>query len=130
MCEQFNKLQTLNQGFGIFKMEKLLICLDCIGCDGVFCEVRNIGFVNCEWGVKGYILDESGSPVRVLSEGKTYDNKLHLFKEVNYNEKLCNLLMIVQKREIINDQNLPSDYKSSLSALTPSDAYSKGSSKN
>lgn len=38
-----------------------------------------------------------------MSEGKTYDYKLHIFKELNYNKKLHCMLILAKKRAIIND---------------------------
>jgi len=45
-------------------------------------EIRNIGFVNCEWALKGVRKHNSAS--RIISDGVTYDGKLHTFNEIDY----------------------------------------------
>lgn len=45
-------------------------------------ELRNLGFVNCEWALKGVRKHNSAS--RIISDGTTYDSKLHTFHEIDY----------------------------------------------
>ena len=59
-------------------------------------EIRNIGFVNCEWALKGKLNYKSES--RVFGEGQTYDGKLYTFKETNY-IKVFEQLEIMAKKQ-------------------------------
>ncbi len=45
-------------------------------------EVRNCGFVNCEWAMRGILNRNKDS--KIYADGKTYDNKLYTFKECYY----------------------------------------------
>lgn len=54
----------------------------CPVCNGKNFELRNVGFVNCEWALKGKLFYKSES--RVFGEGQTYDGKLYTFKETNF----------------------------------------------
>jgi len=44
--------------------------------------VRNCGFVNCEWSMRGVLLTNPDS--KIYADGRTYDNKLYTFKECDY----------------------------------------------
>lgn len=56
--------------------------ITCPGCKEKNFELRNVGFVNCEWALKGKLHFKQES--RVFGEGQTYDGKLYTFKETNY----------------------------------------------
>ena len=63
-------------------MAKELDVLCCSACKQKNFELRNVGFVNCEWVLKGKLLFKAES--RLFAEGQTYDGKLYTFKEANY----------------------------------------------
>ena len=64
-----------------------------------------------------------------MSEGKTYDYKLHIFKELNYNRKLHCMLVVAKRRHIINDQNVPSSQSYVVSAVSLSNSSGSDSNK-
>jgi hypothetical protein len=70
-------LFVVNRGYGIFKLDNELADFSCPVCAQEQYELRNIGFVNCEWAIKGVRKYSSAS--RIISDGTTYDNKLHTF---------------------------------------------------
>lgn len=41
--------------------------------------IRNCGFVNCEWVIRGVLIGNLES--KIYTEGRTYDDKLYTFKE-------------------------------------------------
>ena len=43
---------------------------------------RNCGFVNCEWVMRGILKSNKNS--KIYADGRTYDNKLYTFKEIDY----------------------------------------------
>tara|TARA_B110000285_G_C15116457_1_gene614405 strand:- start:719 stop:985 length:267 start_codon:yes stop_codon:yes gene_type:complete len=56
---------------------------------------RNCGFVNCEWVMRGILKANKAS--KIYADGRTYDNKLYTFKEIDYREVWLDLDIIVQK---------------------------------
>jgi hypothetical protein len=40
-------------------------------------ELRNMGFVNCDWALKGVLKKNANS--RVIADGNTFDGKLYTF---------------------------------------------------
>ena len=52
-CEAYQELVVANRGFGIFKLDQELNEFACTVCDTDHFELRNMGFVNCEWAIKG-----------------------------------------------------------------------------
>jgi len=80
-CVIFNQMFVHNLGIGKFEVIEEIAEITCEQCLGTKVEVRNIGFVNCEWIYKGTLKQNSES--RVSGEGRTMDRKLHTFKEVN-----------------------------------------------
>ena len=79
-------------------------------------DLRNVGFVNCEWVLKGKLLNKDDS--RVFAEGRTYDGKLYTFKETNYQaayEFLDILVKPLKEGNILNDSKVYSEssYRSS-----------------
>ena len=49
---------------------------------GVTLQVRNSGFVNCEWAMRGILNRNRDS--KIYADGRTYDSKLYTFKECDY----------------------------------------------
>jgi len=45
-------------------------------------QVRNCGFVNCEWAMRGILQRNKES--KIYADGRTYDSKLYTFKECDY----------------------------------------------
>jgi predicted subunit of tRNA(5-methylaminomethyl-2-thiouridylate) methyltransferase len=81
-CDAYRKLFVVNRGYGIFKLEHEIAEFFCPVCLKDNFDLRNIGFVNCEWALKGVRKQNSAS--RIISDGTTYDNKLHTFQEMDY----------------------------------------------
>ena len=54
----------------------------CPVCSDKNFEIRNVGFVNCEWILRGLLKNREDS--KISADGKTYDNKLYTFKETSY----------------------------------------------
>lgn len=74
----------MNRGYGVFKLSKELKLVVCPVCLQKNYELRNVGFVNCEWILKGILKKHEES--KLFGEGKTYDGKLYTFKETNYSK--------------------------------------------
>lgn len=89
------------------KEAELLCCPVC--CVKKF-ELRNVGFVNCEWILKGKLLFKAES--RLFAEGQTYDCKLYTFKEANYLKVFESLEIMTKKikdNKIVNSSQIYSD---------------------
>jgi len=56
---------------------------------------RNCGFVNCEWVMRGILKSNKNS--KIYADGRTYDDKLYTFQEIDYREVWLDLDIIVQK---------------------------------
>ena len=56
--------------------------------------MRNVGFVNCEWVLKGKLRFKEES--KIYGEGKTYDGKLYTFKETDYKNAFDQLDILVK----------------------------------
>ena len=56
---------------------------------------KNCGFVNCEWVMRGIL--KSNTKSKIYADGRTYDNKLYTFKEIDYRQVWLDLDIIVQK---------------------------------
>ena len=77
----------------------------------------NIGFVNCEWALKGQFKEDTS--IKVVSEGQTYDDKLYTFNEINYEKEFEHLIIFTKEIDELRDfRNVPSvsSYSSSVSA--------------
>jgi hypothetical protein len=81
-CQAFKQMFVTSRGYGIFKMTRDFNEIQCPLCLKKELEVRNVGFVNCDWALKGKLNFKSES--RVYGEGQTYDGKLYTFKETNF----------------------------------------------
>jgi hypothetical protein len=84
-CPAYNELVVINRGYDIFQLKKdsnngLLRCPCCR--TSKFLKVRNCGFVNCEWSMRGTLRKNKES--KIYADGRTYDGKLYTFKECEY----------------------------------------------
>lgn len=52
-CAAYKQLFVVSRGYGIFKMSKDIAEISCPVCKMKNFELRNLGFVNCEWALKG-----------------------------------------------------------------------------
>lgn len=87
--------------------------IECPVCKLKDYDLRNVGFVNCEWVLKGKLMNKEDS--RVFAEGKTYDGKLYTFKETNYMKAFESLEIMVKKIKepmIVNDSQIYSETSS------------------
>jgi hypothetical protein len=102
-CKVNRQLVVLNRGYSILSLHKELsksVCPLCKkgnakGANGekptlIF---RNCGFVNCEWVMRGILMSNKNS--KIYADGRTYDNKLYTFKEIDYREVWLDLDIIV-----------------------------------
>ena len=92
----------------------------CKSCGQKNVDVRNLGFVNSEWLYKGSL---KTSLTTVQGEGKTFDEKMHTFKETDLNSVFISLEVAVSKllpkiinydeylltTEIVNDEEEEED---------------------
>lgn len=100
----------MNRGYGIFKLEKELADFCCPVCNLSKFELRNVGFVNCEWALKGAFKHNSNS--RVIVDGYTFDSKLYTFKELDYRRQLDHLNIFVKKNQESKIENISDSYRS------------------
>lgn len=94
-CTAHKQLFVVSRGYGIFKLSKEMAELCCPVCKLKNFEMRNIGFVNCEWALKGKLFYKADS--KVFGEGQTYDGKLYTFKECNYTKAFESLEIMAKK---------------------------------
>jgi hypothetical protein len=74
---------VVNKGFGVFSITKEMNTIRCPLClSNVSLQVRNCGFVNCEWAMRGILNRNKDS--KIYADGRTYDSKLYTFKECDY----------------------------------------------
>ena len=83
----FGQLVVINRGYAnnVFSIQRDWANgdLSCPVCrDQKFIKVRNCGFVNCEWTMRGILKRNRSS--KIYADGRTYDGKLHTFKECDY----------------------------------------------
>ena len=72
-----------------------------------FLEVRNCGFVNCEWAMRGILTRNQES--KIYADGRTYDNKLYTFRECNYKTVWMALDIMIKPIDTATSlRNLPS----------------------
>ena len=97
----------VHRGYGVFKLSRELREVSCPVCRKKEYDLRNIGFVNSEWLLKGKLMNRDES--RVIGEGKTYDGKMYTFKETNYVkafEQLEIMAKKVKENKIMNDSKI------------------------
>ena len=58
-------------------------------------QIKNCGFSNCEWAMRGILNRNRES--KIYTEGRTYDNKLYIFRETDYRKIWYALDIIVKK---------------------------------
>ena len=95
-CKAFKQLVVSNRGFGIFKLEQEINDFACPVCNNSQYELRNMGFVNCEWAIKGALKPNNNS--KIFVDGQTFDKKLYTFKETDYKSSFEYLNIFVKKR--------------------------------
>ena len=107
-CKAKDELVVINRGYGLFSAKKELNALRCPLCySSKTLEVKNAGFVNCEWAMRG-ILNKNQSS-KIYADGKTYDNKLYTFKESDYKHTWLTLDIMVKELDLNSAlKNLPS----------------------
>jgi len=102
-CEVHRELVVISRGYSALSMAKEVARSVCPVCKkgnkpGPLGEkptlvFRNCGFVNCEWTMRGTLKKNTDS--KIYADGRTYDNKLYTFKEIDYRETWHDLDIIV-----------------------------------
>lgn len=86
-------------------------------------DLSNMGFVNCEWALKGQL--RCSTQTKVYADGQTYDDKLYTLEELNYKKEFNYLNIFVKRVEhsinssVNDDQKQPSS-QSSISSISES----------
>ena len=107
-CKIADELFIVHKGFGHFYLDKEKKLIKCPLCLKSLFEVRNIGFVHCQWQYKGVLANKKDS--RITGEGRTYDDKLYTFKEANYNVVWDSLELLSKPLDRTNSfQNISKD---------------------
>ena len=109
-------------------MSKDAADISCPACKAKNFELRNIGFVNCEWALKGKLLYKAES--RVVGEGQTYDGKLYTFKENNYTKVFEQLEIMAKKQKEAKLVNNTKSYSESSVSLTNRQMLQPGGAQN
>ena len=107
-CPAFKQLVVINRGYEIFQMKKEMTngILRCPCCrTSKYLVVRNCGFVNCEWSMRGVL--KSNKESKIYADGRTYDNKLYTFKECDYQDVWFQLDIMAKKLDVNSVQNIP-----------------------
>ena len=115
-CAAYHQLFVVSRGYGVFKLAREARSLACPVCKSQDFEIRNIGFVNTEWALKGKLMNKEES--KVIGEGKTYDGKMYTFKETNYLKVFETLEVMakkIQEVKIKNDSKVYSELSSCMS---------------
>lgn len=95
-CIAYTQMVVLNKGYGVFSLKKDMSQIKCPCClSNRFLEVKNCGFVNCEWAMRGILNRNKES--KIYADGKTYDNKLYTFKECDYKSVWYQLDIMVKE---------------------------------
>jgi hypothetical protein len=107
-CLAYGQLVVINKGFGVFSIKKEVSRVRCPCCLGSKkLAIRNCGFVNCEWAMRGILTKNSES--KIYADGKTYDSKLYTFKECDYRTVWLALDLMIKKLDTkASIQNIPS----------------------
>lgn len=119
-CEVYKQLVVINRGYTTLSMNKEALKLTCPVCkkgnkkgpngEKPTLLFRNCGYVNCEWTMRGTL--EKNQDSKIFADGRTYDNKLYTFKEIDYRETWHELTILIQKIDPKNGwKNLPSNRK-------------------
>ena len=67
-------------------------------------RVRNCGFVNAEWQMRGIMKKNKES--KIYADGRTYDGKLYTFKECDYVSVWDSLEVLAKKMDNTSVQNI------------------------
>jgi len=70
-CQTYEDLFVINRGYGIFKLEQELTEFSCPLCNQNHFDLSNLGFVNCEWALKGQL--RANNRAKIYADGQTYD---------------------------------------------------------
>lgn len=105
-CQAYRSLFVVNRGYGIFKLQNEIIEFSCPVCMQENYELRNMGFVNCDWALKGVLKKNVNS--RIIADGNTFDNKLYTFQEMDYKNYFEFLNIFVKRHVEKRVENLPS----------------------
>ena len=91
-CKAYKELVVINRGYRMLNIRDELSKIVCPCCktgnkkgpngQEPTLVIRNCGFVNCQWAMKGILIKNKDS--KIYSEGRTYDSKLYTLKETNY----------------------------------------------
>ena len=129
-CQAHAELFVVNRGYGIFKLEQELAEFSCPVCMQTQFDLSNMGFVNCEWALKGQL--RSSSHVKIYADGQTYDQKLYTFEELNYKKEFNYLNIFVKRSESassIHLSDIDGEPSSQSSISSPSNASQMGKQK-
>ena len=96
-CVTYDELFVVNRGYGIFKLEQELAEFSCPVCLQTQFDLSNMGYINCEWALKGQL--RNGSQTKVYADGQTYDDKLYTLEELNYKKEFSYLNIFVKRVE-------------------------------
>ena len=80
-CQIYNKVFITNRGYGHFYLHAELKHITCPICREKKADLKNIGFVNCQWQYRGTLSSKKDS--KMTGDGRTYDNKFYTFKEAD-----------------------------------------------
>lgn len=110
----FEQLVVINKGYGVFSIKKEMLSIRCPCClSSNTLQVKNAGFVNCEWAMRGILNRNKES--KIYADGKTYDSKLYTFKECDYKSIWLALdIMVKQLDEKTTLKNIPSARENKL----------------
>ena len=107
-CPAYRQLVVINRGYDIFQMKKEMTngILRCPCCrTSKYLMVKNCGFVNCEWSMRGVLKLNRDS--KIYADGRTYDGKLYTFKECSYQTIWHQLDIMAKKLDASSVQNVP-----------------------
>jgi len=99
---------VINRGYEVVQLKKEMTngILRCPCCrTSKFLVVKNCGFVNCEWSMRGVLRQNKES--KIYADGRTYDGKLYTFRECDYQSTWYQLDIMAKKLDINSVQNVP-----------------------
>ena len=89
---------VINRGYEIFQLKKEMTngILRCPCCrTSKLLVVKNCGFVNCEWSMRGVLRTNKES--KIYADGRTYDGKLYTFRECDFQSVWYQLDIMAKK---------------------------------
>lgn len=90
-CQEINCITkgaqfVLNRNFGLFQLDNELKNVACPVCSCKRVKIKNIGFKNTNWNIRAHF--KATGPIAKLVKssfsGKTYDDKIYIFDELDY----------------------------------------------